>query len=269
MVGPKAGETIVIKQKNATDITVELADYIEILGSSVRLTILKMLMVEPMDIQYISHCLYEKGITSTRENTKNHIDKLLKIGLVVRQTGERDSRAVMQYALVPGSLEGAIRTLSRVMKMDLTLELISQAQDVKAKIGEELLQGFVTVKVPSGADDGHVFYPGKYEVRIGRVDIENQDKYDPKNDIVLSDSYGVVTRVSKPHARLLLEGDHWCVEHREGVNGTHLWERKLSKNKKEPLKHGDIITLAEGAKSVRLVFEFPKIKNKKSASTPK
>src|SRR5208337_333557 len=266
MVGPKAVETIVIKQKNAADITVELAEYLEILGSSVRLTILRMLMVEPMDVQYISHCLWQKGITSTRENTKNHIDKLLRVGLVVKQTGERDNRAVMQYALVPGSIEVAMRTLSRVMKMDLKLELRSQAEDVKAKFGEELLQGFASIKVLGGADDGHVFLLRKDDIKMGRVDLEKQDEYDPQNDIVLSDSYGVVTRVSKPHAKLFLENGQWYVEHCEGVNGTYLWERKLAKNRKETLKHGDMITLAEGAKSVRLVFEPPKPKNSATAA---
>jgi hypothetical protein len=265
VIRPKGGETIAIKQKNTADITVDLADYLEILGSSIRLTILKMLMVEPMDVQHISHCLYQKGITSTRENTKNHIDKLLKIGLVVKQTGERDNRAVMQYTLVPGSLEVAMRTLSRVMKMDLTLELRSQAQDIKAKFGEELLAGFATVKVLGGVDDGRIFQLIKEEARIGRVDLEKQDAYDSKNDIVLSDSYGAVTRVSKVHARLFRENSQWYVEHCEGVNGTYLWERKLTKSRKEPLKHGDIITLAEGSKSVRIVFELPKTKN--SATT--
>ncbi len=255
MVGPKAGETIVVKQKNAADITVELADYLEILGSPVRLTILKMLMVEPMDVQYLSHCLYEKGITSTRENTKNHIDKLLKIGLVVKQTGERDNRAVMQYALVPGGIEVAVRTLGRVMKMDLKLELRSQAEGVKKKLGEEFLQEYAAVKVLGGEDDGHIFQLRTDHVSIGRIDVEHQDTYDPLNDIVLSDSYSVVTRVSKPHAMLLYENGKWFVEQCEGVNGTYLWEKRLIKNRKEPLKNGDMITLAEGAKSVRIVFE--------------
>ncbi len=255
MIEPKKSKptekTMIIRQNNNEDITIELADYLEILGSSVRLTILKMLMIEPMDVQYLSHCLYQKGITSTRENTKNHIDKLLKTGLVIKQTGERDNRAVMQYALVPGSIEVAMRTLSRVMKMNLKLELINKAQEVQSKLS------FATVKVLGGSDDGHVFSLEKEEVKMGRIDLENQDKYDTKNDVVVSDSYSVVTRTSKVHARLLFENNQWFIEHCEGKNGTFLWERELTKNKKEPLKHGDIITLGKGPKCVRLVFECP------------
>jgi DNA-binding transcriptional ArsR family regulator len=254
----KPTETIVIKQKNAADITIALAEYLEILGSPVRLTILKLLELEPLDVETISHLLYTKyRKTSSRENTKNHIDKLLNVGLVMKQAGIRDNRGVVNYVLIPGSIEVALRTLSKVMKMDLKLELRSQAEGVKQKLGEEFQNNYATLKVLGGEDDGRMFQLKKDEVKIGRVDLEKQNDYDPQNDIVLSDSYAVVTRVSKPHAKLSLENGQWYIEHCEGVNGTHLWQRPLLKNRKEPLKNGDIVMLAEGAKSVCLVFELP------------
>ncbi len=128
-----------------------------------------------------------------------------------------------------GFFEAAMRTLSRIMKMNLKLELRSQAEEVKAKLGKELLENFASVKILGGADDGRIFELRKNQIKIGRVDPENQDEYDPQNDIVFSNSYSVVTRVSKPHARLFLEDGQWYVEHCEGVNGTYLWERKLAK----------------------------------------
>jgi hypothetical protein len=259
MVGFKNKETIVIKQKDAADITVKLAEYLEILGSSIRLDILKLLMTEPLDVESISHLLCKKfGKISSRENTKNHIDKLLTIGLVIKQPGMRDSRAVVKYALVPGSIEVAMRTLSKVMKMDLKLELSKNVAGIREKLSEEFSQSFATIKILGGVDDGQEFLLKENEVRIGRVDPENMEKYDPKNDIALSDSYGAITRVWKPHAKLILEDGQWYIEHCEGVNETYLWDRKLEKNRKEPLKNGDVIGLAEGAKGVRMVFLLPK-----------
>jgi hypothetical protein len=108
-------------------------------------------------------------------------------------------------------------------------ELKSQAEGVKKKLGEEFPQNYATVKVLGGEDDGHIFQLGKDQVRIGRIDLEHQDNYDPLNDVVLSDSYGVVTRASKPHAMLLHENGQWLVEQCEGVNGIYLWEKMLIK----------------------------------------
>jgi DNA-binding transcriptional ArsR family regulator len=258
---PKNNATIEIKKKDHPDLTIELAEYLEILGSTIRLDILRLIQSKPMDVQYISDCLDDKmQITSSRQNTETHIDKLLKIGLVAKRPGEREGRAVMQYAVVPGSIEAAIRTLNKVLKMNLTFELKSQVQKTKEKLKDEFSQKVATLRVLGGVDDGRVFPLNKNEVNIGRIDYEKRDKINLENDVVLSNSYGAVSRVTKPHARMLFENGQWYIIHCEGVNGTYLWERKLSNGHKEALKDGDIIALAEGAKSARLLFELPKAK---------
>ncbi len=40
-------------------------------------------------------------------------------------------------------------------------------------------------------------------IRIGRIDPENQAAFSPDADIVFSDGYTAVTRVSKPHGKFL------------------------------------------------------------------
>lgn len=255
MAGPKVRDTDVIKQKNIPNMTEELAEYLETLGSPVRLAILKLVQREPMDIEKISHMLWkEYSKTSTRENTKNHVDKLLNLGLVTRRPGIRDNRAVINYVMIPGSIETAMRTLSKFMKFNLNLELSDQVARVQEKISEEFSKSFAKMRVLGGVDDGKEFLLKENEVNMGRSDPENTGKFDPKKDIVLSDEYTAVTRVWKPHARMLLEDGKWFIEHAEGGNGTCLWDKKLIKNKKEPLKDGDIVSLAEGARGVRLVF---------------
>ena len=54
-----------------------------------------------------------------------------------------------------------------------------------------------------GPDDGKVFMLKQNQVRIGRIDPENQAAYSPEDDIVLSDGYTAVTRVSKPHGQFI------------------------------------------------------------------
>ncbi|MCJ7424614.1 DUF4263 domain-containing protein [Candidatus Bathyarchaeota archaeon] len=261
MAGAKGKETIIIKRKNAPDTTVDLAKYLSILRSPVRLKILELIEPEPLEAEAIASSLCEKyGITTTRENTMNHVRKLLMVGMLMKQTGQRDDRPVAKYALVPGSIEIAIRTLSKVMKLDLKLELSNMVAEVREGISEKLSESFAFVRVLGGVDDGRKFLLREDEARIGRTDPENKEKYDPQNDVVLSDEYRAVSRVWKPHAKLILEDGHWSIEHCEGVNETHLWDKKLDKYKKERLRDGDMVSLAEGGKGVRLVFLLPKSK---------
>ncbi len=255
MPNRKIKETEVIKAKPTLDVTVQLASYLEVLGSSPRLAILKLLQKEPMDIEKISHRLWvEYHKTSTRENTKNHVDKLLSLGLVTRKPGMRDNRAVINYVMVPGSIETAMRTLSKFMKFNVDLQLIDQAAKVQNEISEQFSETFAKIRVLGGTDDGTEFVLKESSVNIGRSDPESKDKIDLEKDIVLSEDYTAVTRVWKPHARLLLEDGQWFIEHCEGRNETRLWEKILAKNKKEPLSDGDIIRLAEGPHGARLVY---------------
>ena len=259
----KNKETIIIKQQDAPDITVELAKYLDVLGSPIRLNILKLLGSEPMDVELVSHWLYKKfNKISSRENTKRHIDKLLSIGFLVKQPGLRNNRAVINYVLVNGSIETAMRTLNKVIKFDLGFEVNSKVQGVRDKISDHFLDTFAIVKILGGVDDGHDFLLKETEIKIGRVDPDNIDKYNPEIDIVLSDQYRAVTRVGKPHARLLFVNNEWYIELCEGQNPTYLWNKQLEKNKKQRLKDGDIIHLAEGPKGVRLLFLNPKPENK-------
>jgi len=256
---PKERETVIIEQENAPDITVELSEFLDVLGSDVRLKILKLLQSKPVDVETISTLLLRRySKTSSRENTKKHIDKLLSVGLIMKQPGIRDNRAVINYVIVPGAVETIMRTLSKVMKFDLNLKLSGKAAGIQRRVLDEFSRSLAYVRVLGGPDDGQEFLLKKDDIKVGRIDPEHMNKYDPENDVVLSESYKAVTRVWRPHAKLTLEKDQWYVEHCEGKNLTYLWNRRLDKHRRLKLKNGDIISLAKGTKGVRLVFLLPK-----------
>jgi DNA-binding MarR family transcriptional regulator len=246
----------------------DLTEFLETLGSKPRMTILKFLKSNPTDVQPISKCLHREHIQSSRINTKNHVDKLLKLGLIRKRAGERNSRAVMQYVFVPGRVEAAIRILNEVLGMNLDFELREKAQKAKEKLAE-ILEEYATLRVLGGLDDGLVFPLRKNEIKLGRIDYANKNNYDFENDVVLSNSYEAVTRVSKPHSKLVCEDGKWYIEHCEGLNGTFILKKDLLHNDKKPvvnrkeLTDDDTIILATGLKSVSLVFRYPRIKNKK------
>jgi DNA-binding MarR family transcriptional regulator len=260
----KDRKTVTAESEDA-DLTDELANYLDVLGSSVRLKILRIIEREPLDTESISHELYEMDTKSCRENTEKHLKKLLKMGLVRKEPGEKNGRGVMNYVVVTGAIETAMRTTRKVLKLNLAIEMKNEATKLNQSLTEEFY--LPRVKVLGGVDDGKEFSLKKPLVKIGRVDPDNTDKYDV-NDVVLSSDYKVVSRVWKPQALLSLEQGQWYVQQGEGINTTAVWENKLKKGRKEPLKDEDIIHLAEGDKSVRLLFLLPKHKNEPETDKP-
>jgi len=80
MDGAKSGETILIDEK--TIFLSDLPMYLDILGSDVRLRILKFAATSPKDIREISN-----EIETSLENTKRHLDKLMSIGIIKQEAG--------------------------------------------------------------------------------------------------------------------------------------------------------------------------------------
>lgn len=237
------------------DFIKELSEYLDVLSSSVRLKILKRIEKEPKDIRTIS-----SDIKTSYENTKRHLDKLLKIGVIRKEIGlgretVKGIHPVWKYSLVPGGLEAVLRNLG--IFSNVTFELSDRVANVKGRISEEFISRVPMMKVLGGPDDGKVFPIKMESVRIGRADPKKQDKYDPGNDIVLPGEYRAVTRVSKPHARLTLEGGEWYLEDCESKGGTYLNDKKLDKYRKTKLNDSDMIGLSKGLLGTHLLFTLP------------
>ena len=238
----------------------ELSDYLDVLSSSARLRILKFLEKKPRDARSIS-----KEIETSYENTKKHLDKLLSIGVIKKEAGlgaptSKGIHPVWQYSLVPGGLEAIIRNLSLFSntRVNVVGTEISQRLDaVKGTISREVLGNVPAVIVLGGPDDTKVFLIREDTVNLGRRDPENTKAYHPESDVVFSEGYTAVTRVSKPHGRFLHKNDVWFIEDCGSTGGTQVNNKRLEKSVPVALHDGDLIELAKGVSGIKLLIVLP------------
>jgi DNA-binding transcriptional ArsR family regulator len=238
----------------------ELSEYLDVLSSSARLRILKFLEKKPRDARAIS-----KEIETSYENTKKHLDKLLSIGVIKKEAGlgaptSKGIHPVWEYSLVPGGLEAIIRNLglfSNTRVQVVGSEIGRRLDEVKGTLSKEVLGNVPAAIVLGGSDDGKVFLLKEDVVAIGRNDPENTTAFKPDADIVLSDSYSAVTRVSRPHGKFTREKSGWFIEDCGSTGGTQQNNHKLDKGTKALLHDGDLIELAKGITGVKLVVILP------------
>jgi len=238
----------------------ELSDYLDVLSSSARLRILKFLEKKPRDARSIS-----KEIETSYENTKKHLDKLLSIGVIKKEAGlgaptSKGIHPVWQYSLVPGGLEAIIRNLSLFSNTRVSVvgsEISQRLDAVKGTISREVLGNVPAVIVLGGPDDTKVFLIREDTVNIGRCDPENINAYHPGSDVVFSEGYTAVTRVSKPHGRFLHKNDGWFIEDCGSTGGTQVNNKRLEKAVPVALRDGDLIELAKGVSGIKLLMVLP------------
>ncbi len=251
--------TIIVHEES--DSLEELSEYLDVLSSSARLRILKFLEKKPRDARSIS-----REIETSYENTKKHLDKLLSIGVIKKEAGlgaptSKGIHPVWEYSLVPGGLEAIIRNLSlfsntRVQVMGS--EISRRLDEVKSTLNHEVLGDVPAVIVLGGSDDARVFLLKNDSVSIGRIDPANRASGRPGEDIILPESYSAVTRVSKPHGRIVRDKDAWYIEDCGSTGGTQLNNKRLEKNMRTPLHDGDLIELAKGVSGVRFLAILPR-----------
>lgn len=251
-------ETIIIREDS--DFYEELSEYLDVLGSSTRLRILKSIEKKPKDVREIS-----AEIETSYENTKKHLDKLLKTGVIKKEAGlskptSKGVHPVWKYSLIPGGLEAIIRNLGVFSNIHLTLtdqELKSRLDEVREIVSEELMDTTPVLMLIGGPDDGKVFPLTRDMVSIGRVDTSATSLYDSETDVVLSEIYVAVTRISKPHARIIRTNTTWFIEDCGSTGGTYVNSESLVKGERVKLQNGDLIDLAKGIKGARFVFTLP------------
>lgn len=200
--------TIIVHEES--DSLEELSEYLDVLSSSARLRILKFLEKKPRDARSIS-----REIETSYENTKKHLDKLLSIGVIKKEAGlgaptSKGIHPVWEYSLVPGGLEAIIRNLglfSNTRVQIMGSEISRRLDEVKSTLNREVFGDVPAVIVLGGSDDAKVFLLKNESISIGRIDPASRTAYHPGEDIVLSESYSAVTRVSKPHGRIVRNKD--------------------------------------------------------------
>ena len=174
----------------------------------------------------------------------------MKAGLVKKEPGfaersMRGERAVINYVPVVGALESII---TDIKKLSRTIS------NVKDEISETNYS-HPLIKVMGGDDDGMVFPLVKEVTRVGRqgeLDLDNQEYM---GDVVLSNDYKSVTRVTHPHATITHSKDNWYLEDSDSKCGMFLNNDEKAQDKIK-LKNGDKIKLALGEGGAELVFIY-------------
>jgi hypothetical protein len=250
--------TIIVHQDS--DSLEELSEYLDVLSSSARLRILKFIEKKPRDARAIS-----KEIETSYENTKKHLDKLLSIGVIKKEAGlgaptSKGIHPVWEYSIVHGGLEAIIRNLGLFSNTQVQIvgtEISHRLDKVKNTLSKEVLGNVPTAMVLGGPDDGKVFMLKQDQIRIGRIDPDKGTGINSEDDIVLSEGYTAVTRISKPHGRFIHQKDGWYIEDCGSTGGTRINHHLLEKNSKIMVHDGDLIELAKGVSGVKLLIIIP------------
>ena len=263
-----------------TDDLQELSEYLDVLSSGTRLKILRVIARRPKDVRQIA-----SEIETSYENTKKHLDRLMSIGVVRKEAGlsrptARGIHPVWKYSLVPGGLEAITRSLGLFANLKLTLTdavLAQKLAGVREAFSGEFAGQPPVVILLGGAEDGTVFPLRHDTIAVGRSDPGAREGSDPSGasssagrprsdpgaregsgqEIVLGEDYAAVTRVSRPHARIVRRDDAWLIEDRGSTGGTFVNGAPLDRGTQRELHDGDLVELGKGAQGATLVFVLP------------
>ena len=251
-------QTVVLE--DAGDYLAELSEYLEVLSNSQRLKILKILEKSPREVRKIA-----SEIDTSYENTKKHLDKLLSVGLIRKEAGlgqptSKGIHPVWKYSLVPGAMEAIVRNLGLFSNMRISLtqpELKKRIEEVRGQVANELDMTIPYVMVLGGPDDGRIFPLLAPQVMVGRIDPGKKVSAEPGREVILAADYTAVSRVSKPHGRIVQENDQWYFVEAGSTGGSFLNATPIQKNKPALLRDGDLLDLSRGPAGARLLFIRP------------
>lgn len=243
---------------NDPDFYEDLSEYLNVLSNPTRLRILKLIEHHPREVREIA-----KEIDTSYENTKKHLDKLLNTGVIKKEAGmgrqtSKGSLPVWKYSLIPGGMEGIIRNLSIFSNIDIRIgeeELNSKLKSVRSMLESDNKTGVPVVIILGGDDDGRAWPLNDSEVKIGRED-QSLPEILKDSSVILSPGYEAVTRVTKPHGKFIQRGSDWFYEDCRSTGGSYINNKKIQPGRENPLKDGDMLDLARGAKGARLIFNI-------------
>ena len=232
---------------NEQELISELSSYLEVLGSPVRLRIIKLLEQKPMDARSLA-C----EISTSYENTKKHIDRLLSIGVITKKAGlgretSKGIHPVWLYSLKEGGLRSIARDLSLFSVENIRNEIPTIDNDlinVQRKVLFIISGGNPLITLCGGPDDGKVFPITQKITSIGRGEAPEEDRN--KNEIILSPSYRAVTRIIKPHGRFFLENGLFFYSDEGSTGGSYLNNKRIAPKQRYQISDSDRIQLGEG-----------------------
>ena len=235
----------------------ELSEYLKVLASPLRLKILKFIEREPKEMAVIAD-----HIGMSYQNAKKHLDQLVSTGLVQRGAGfgretERGIAPVWKYSLAQGGLENLTATLGVFSSIATPMgysDISTRIRSVRSILEENGSPAGPVMFLIGGSADGRAYILTADRIPMGREDPDHTVSASAGGMVVLPDEYRAVTRVTKPHATLILTADAWQVEDNASTGGTFLNGQRLDPLKRTPLASGDVIDLSVGANAARLLF---------------
>ena len=235
----------------------DLSEYLDVLGNSQRLKILKTIEREPKDIRQISE---ETGIAY--DNTKKHLYRLLGTGLVKKEAGfgqptSRGMHPVWKYTLAPNAFSTIIRHLGIFSTVSGAISdptIARRLRAIQSDLAAKLTGTTTAIVLLAGPCDGMVFALHASFVSIGRVDSDSSVSTSSPGRLVLPSAYSAVTRISHPHAVLVRQGTEWFIEDRGSSSGTTVNGVGIAPNVLANLKNGDVIELGRGPTSLIMTF---------------
>lgn len=238
----------------------ELSSYLEVLGSSVRLKILRFIAETPKDAREIA-----RDTGTSYENVKKHLEKLLSIGVVRKEAGISSESAervhlVWRYVLVPGGMEAIIRTLSLFSSNPaecIDNPLREKLTGVRDQVSRAFFHHQAAAIVLGGPADGSVHLFHGAIVNIGRIDQDRPVAADQAAGIMLPEEYRAVTRVTRPHGRFRKQDEAWYYTDCTSTGGSYLNSRRLPAEEETRLSDGDLLELGKGPGAVRLLIVLP------------
>lgn len=237
----------------------DLSDYLNVLSNPTRLRILKLIENHPKEVREIA-----REIDTSYENTKKHLDKLLKTGVIKKEAGmgrqtSKGALPVWKYSLIPGGMEGIIRNLSIFSNIDVRIgheEINAKLEEVRKLLSEDNSSEVPLIIVLGGECDGEAYALSENEVRIGRDDNKSPEFRNSDDAVVLPNSYEAVTRVSRPHAKFINRKGNWFIEDCGSTGGTFINNTKIQPYRETSVIDGDMIDLARGSKGARIIFNI-------------
>jgi DNA-binding transcriptional ArsR family regulator len=235
----------------------ELLEYLQAISNPARLEIITFIEKGPKSVREIA-----AHINSNYDNTKKHIDRLLRAGIIKKEPGigketSRGALPVWKYSLMQGGIESIIRNLNSFSNLDLriisdrALEVIDALnENFSGTSGKEPY-----LEVLGGEDDKKTFTLKLPLTKIGRTTGVFRAE-ENVNAVVLAGSYISVTRISGIHAEIHKNGSQCIFCDPGSTNGSYINHKPVIKGDKIILSDSDIIDLGSGQTRARLVFHM-------------
>jgi len=238
----------------------ELSDYLEILGNISRLRILRLLERKPLDARSVS-----LEIETSYENTKKHLEKLLRAGLITRRPGlgpetSKGVHPAWEYSPVPGMIQKIQRDLGMFSTLPPTLKGISLQERIAAvrqRVSSEFGACEKTLLVLGGEWDGRVIPLLSPCTALGRGKERAPLTIPGCEPVSFPESYRSLTRISRPHAVIRVRNGVCLIEDKGSTGGTYINGKRVPDRDQIPLRDGDRISFSIGEFALQLLFLEP------------